>query len=78
MDLHFDGLRRWLTAVASAAPDTPVGALDLLDTETRRVVTAWSTRSPASPAVTQPGLLEDQVRRAPHPPAVVVNGVART
>ncbi|WP_349307931.1 amino acid adenylation domain-containing protein [Streptomyces sp. H10-C2] len=58
-------LHRILTQVA-ADPDRPIGALDLLDAEEHRLLTAWNDTAHQVPLNTFPELFQTQVARTPH------------
>ncbi|MFI9820561.1 amino acid adenylation domain-containing protein [Streptomyces sp. NPDC052013] len=73
-----DRLRRLLRAV-TADPDLPVGRVDLLDPQERRVLTGgWHSRPPLAPPTTVPALFEERVRHCPQAPAVASDGVELT
>ncbi len=59
---------------ALAAPDQPVGGLDLLTSAERRVLAEWNDTARDVPAATVPGLFQAQVNRAPDAPAVFFEG----
>ncbi|MFF7476759.1 amino acid adenylation domain-containing protein [Streptomyces sp. NPDC008092] len=64
-----------LLEAAAAAPRTPVGRLDALDTvERNRVVGDWNDTVEQGVAGTLPGLFGEQVRRTPDAVAVVDDG----
>ncbi|MFB7115042.1 amino acid adenylation domain-containing protein, partial [Streptomyces sp. NPDC056291] len=60
---------------AVAAPDQPIGRIDLLDpAERARMLDAWNDTATDVPAVTQPELFQAQVARTPDAPALVFGG----
>ncbi|MFD5083006.1 amino acid adenylation domain-containing protein [Kitasatospora sp. NPDC058406] len=66
-----DRLRRLLLAVC-AAPDVPIGAVDLLTPgERHRLLTEWNDTDRDLPSATLPQLFEAQVARTPDSTAVV-------
>ncbi|WP_078628332.1 non-ribosomal peptide synthetase [Streptomyces sp. NRRL F-2664] len=61
-----------LLEAALAAPDTPIGDLQLLDgEELERVLTRWGADSRPLPARTVPELFAEQVRRSPQATALI-------
>ncbi|MER6363213.1 amino acid adenylation domain-containing protein [Kitasatospora sp. NPDC001527] len=61
-----------LLEAGCAAPDRPVGEVDLLAPEERhRLLTVWNAPAPAPPAATLPQLFEAQAARTPDRPAVL-------
>ncbi|OPF84591.1 non-ribosomal peptide synthetase [Streptomyces antioxidans] len=67
-------LRRLLEAVA-ATPELPVGRLDLLGADGRRLLESqWAGPSADEPAATLPELFEAQVDRTPDAPALFSDG----
>ncbi|MFF7457092.1 amino acid adenylation domain-containing protein [Kitasatospora sp. NPDC008115] len=71
VELLAERLRRMLLAVC-AAPERPVGEVELLSPKERhRLLTGWNPPDPAPPAATLPQLFEAQAARTPDRLAVV-------
>ncbi|MGW6010603.1 amino acid adenylation domain-containing protein [Streptomyces sp. NPDC055210] len=71
-------LVRLLRAVV-AAPDTPIGRIDILgDAERRRILTEWNDRPLLAGPTTVPALFERQAALSPDAPAVASDGIKLT
>ncbi|NEA64769.1 amino acid adenylation domain-containing protein [Streptomyces sp. SID12488] len=71
-------LVRLLRAVV-AAPDTPIGRIDILGTaERHRILTEWNARPLLAEPTTVPALFERQTALSPDAPAVASDGIELT